>query len=293
MLSVSVVMLLSMQGFISAMEGEDPISQWTRHYIPDEFELNEEALVEHVLKHSQVRIRPRVSLHSKTDVDNSVMVIATSFAEDNDRALGVLGYFPITWKDHRLEWDPENYSNITQVRVRISDVWHPDMVIYNAVEVEYVHHGADQAIVFNDGTVLYVPAIKAKTVAMCSESTPTKRVCHMKIGSWTYSKDEIDPTGSTKCDTGTDYIPNKYKAPGATDEEADNEWKLTACDLQVVDKEYPEMPGIWPHVKVTFTFHKGEGKKRRRSEDQKRNFVMYEQARETKDEQYDNTLIFH
>lgn len=35
------------------------------------------------------------------------------------------------WKDVNLQWDPEDYGGIKKIRVPSTDIWRPDLVLYN------------------------------------------------------------------------------------------------------------------------------------------------------------------
>ena len=43
----------------------------------------------------------------------------------------VLGVFFQQWKDVNLQWDPEDYGGIKKIRVPSTDIWRPDLVLYN------------------------------------------------------------------------------------------------------------------------------------------------------------------
>lgn len=35
------------------------------------------------------------------------------------------------WKDVNLQWNPEDYGGIKKIRVPSTDIWRPDLVLYN------------------------------------------------------------------------------------------------------------------------------------------------------------------
>ena len=37
----------------------------------------------------------------------------------------------MSWRDTRLQWDPEEYNNVTSVHLDTVDVWVPDIELYN------------------------------------------------------------------------------------------------------------------------------------------------------------------
>ena len=41
------------------------------------------------------------------------------------------------WVDHRLSWEPEEYFNITEIRLKPDEVWIPDITLYNSADGKY------------------------------------------------------------------------------------------------------------------------------------------------------------
>ena len=39
--------------------------------------------------------------------------------------------FSQQWKDVNLQWNPEDYGGIKKIRVPSTDIWRPDLVLYN------------------------------------------------------------------------------------------------------------------------------------------------------------------
>ncbi|CAH1252481.1 CHRNB3 [Branchiostoma lanceolatum] len=43
-------------------------------------------------------------------------------------------YPPQEWNDHKLQWNPEDYDGVTVLRVPSTDLWLPDIVLYNNLQ---------------------------------------------------------------------------------------------------------------------------------------------------------------
>lgn len=44
----------------------------------------------------------------------------------------VFGFFPLQkWIDVNLKWNPDEYGGIRKIRVPSTDIWKPDLVLYN------------------------------------------------------------------------------------------------------------------------------------------------------------------
>lgn len=35
------------------------------------------------------------------------------------------------WNDYKLRWNPEEYENVTSIRIPSEIIWRPDIVLYN------------------------------------------------------------------------------------------------------------------------------------------------------------------
>lgn len=42
------------------------------------------------------------------------------------------------WNDYKLRWNPEEYENVTSIRIPSEIIWRPDIVLYNKWESESV-----------------------------------------------------------------------------------------------------------------------------------------------------------
>lgn len=38
------------------------------------------------------------------------------------------------WKDVNLQWNPDDYGGIKKIRIPSTDIWKPDLVLYNKYE---------------------------------------------------------------------------------------------------------------------------------------------------------------
>lgn len=47
------------------------------------------------------------------------------------------GYSTQTWVDPRLAWNPETNDGIKKTRVKASDIWKPNIILYNSDDGEF------------------------------------------------------------------------------------------------------------------------------------------------------------
>ena len=64
-------------------------------------------------------------------------------------------WFVMRWTDTRLKWVATNYENVSKVHLDPSKVWHPDIMVYNAVE--HLDYEKTDVLVTSDGIVSNIP----------------------------------------------------------------------------------------------------------------------------------------
>jgi hypothetical protein len=62
-----------------------------------------------------------------------------------------------TWNDYNLKWSPEEYGNISYLRVSSSKIWIPDLLLYNSADSTFETSANVNAVLSYDGTVTYIP----------------------------------------------------------------------------------------------------------------------------------------
>ena len=61
----------------------------------------------------------------------------TLFQNEREQYMTTKVWLPQVWEDQRLEWNPEDYKNITKAQFPSEKIWLPDVVLYN----KYVPEG--------------------------------------------------------------------------------------------------------------------------------------------------------
>lgn len=100
-----------------------------------------------------------------------------------------------TWPDYKLKWNPSNYGNLTKFIATQHEIWLPDITLYNSATIAsaFNQHENMQVVVYNDGTILWVPQFKFDV--FCSLNLRLwpfdTQKCSLIFGSWVYSGYEI------------------------------------------------------------------------------------------------------
>ncbi|KAB0791322.1 hypothetical protein PPYR_03122 [Photinus pyralis] len=112
-------------------------------------------------------------------------------------------WLTLEWTDSKLRWNEKDYGGLTQIKVADHEVWQPDIFLYNSVgEGEQLPRvGSKNVVVYSKGKVLWVPSIKL--TALCDFNMRhwpfDQQRCYLKLGSWTFSSQEIKMENSSMC----------------------------------------------------------------------------------------------
>lgn len=59
------------------------------------------------------------------------MMRAKTRAKDIVQYKATVYVFLQEWNDYKLRWNPEEYENVTSIRIPSEIIWRPDIVLYN------------------------------------------------------------------------------------------------------------------------------------------------------------------
>ncbi|XP_037540302.1 neuronal acetylcholine receptor subunit alpha-2-like [Nematolebias whitei] len=98
------------------------------------------------------------------------------------------------WNDYKLRWNPEEYENVTSIRIPSEIIWRPDIVLYNNADGDFAVTHLTKAHLFHDGHIKWTPpAIYKSSCSIDVTFFPfDQQSCKMKFGSWTYDRAKID-----------------------------------------------------------------------------------------------------
>uniref|UniRef100_A0A3B1KHQ0 Cholinergic receptor, nicotinic, alpha 4b n=1 Tax=Astyanax mexicanus TaxID=7994 RepID=A0A3B1KHQ0_ASTMX len=98
------------------------------------------------------------------------------------------------WSDYKLRWNPEEYENVTSIRIPSELIWRPDIVLYNNADGDFAVTHLTKAQLFHDGRIKWKPpAIYKSSCSIDVTFFPfDQQNCKMKFGSWTYDRAKID-----------------------------------------------------------------------------------------------------
>ncbi|CAH8662442.1 unnamed protein product [Heterobilharzia americana] len=143
------------------------------------------------------------------------------------------------WTDHILKWNPDNYSQIQEVRVPYKHIWTPDIVLYNYADERLKEMRDAMIIVQHTGDLTWIPpAIFKSSCKIDIKSFPfDEQTCHLKFGSWTYDGNKLD----------VKFINNEAQVL-LSDYTESNEWEIIARPALRNVKSYPCCPEFYPDL---------------------------------------------
>ncbi|KAI1730744.1 neurotransmitter-gated ion-channel ligand binding domain-containing protein [Ditylenchus destructor] len=125
----------------------------------------------------------------KNESEAVVVHLGMDLQDEKAQTLATNVWLHMNWVDIYLTWDPSEYGNIKEVRLPITSIWKPDVLLYNSVDQRFDTLWPVNAIVTYTGNVTWIPpAIIRSSCRIDVTSFPfDDQHCIMKFGSWTYS----------------------------------------------------------------------------------------------------------
>ncbi|XP_071501245.1 neuronal acetylcholine receptor subunit alpha-10-like [Diadema antillarum] len=112
------------------------------------------------------------------------------------------------WTDEYLQWDPDDYGGLTLTTVRPSDIWTPDVSLYENAQKDFVSIVDTYVLVNSNGSLdWYFPAY---VIAACTIDITffpyDVQMCNLSFGPWTLMKSMVDFRLSLQGDTTLDLF---------------------------------------------------------------------------------------
>ncbi|KAJ8352043.1 hypothetical protein SKAU_G00235190, partial [Synaphobranchus kaupii] len=92
------------------------------------------------------------------------------------------------WEDVNLHWDPSAYGGIKKIRVPSTDIWRPDIVLYNNADGDFAIVHETKVLLENTGMITWNPPaiFKSYCEIIVLHFPFDLQNCSMKLGTWTY-----------------------------------------------------------------------------------------------------------
>lgn len=183
--------------------------------------------------------RPVVNQTDTMVVKYGLSLIQILDLDERNQVLKTNVWATYEWLDIYMSWDPQEYDNITKVRVPMGSIWQPDIKLYNYAD-ERKEEKRDAFLVLSyNGGVQWVPqAIFRSSCGINIMYFPFDvQTCKMKFGSWTYDGNKIDLDLLYNVSSGfelTDYVKsNEWEIVSSSAKK--NVFRYACCDEPFVD----------------------------------------------------------
>lgn len=185
-------------------------------------------LHEKLFKRYNSNVMPRTESSLPIEVGVEMNLLSIDNINEKKQTISVRAFLELTWKDAFLHWKPEEYDNVTNINVKVDDIWRPDIALENTFDkpTELGQENGNSRI-DNDGNVVIWP-YKTYTVACkiyIANFPFDEQTCTFQFLSWT------NPSSVLKFqdDVGSIHL-NTYSESG--------EWELVKTETHHRKKPY-------------------------------------------------------
>ncbi|CAF3859755.1 unnamed protein product [Rotaria sp. Silwood1] len=84
--------------------------------------------------------------------------------DGKNEAIVISGWMTMMWNDYSLKWKPEEFGNIETLRIPSTQIWTPDILLYNSADEKFDPTMKVNAVVQHNGDILYVPPVLFKSI---------------------------------------------------------------------------------------------------------------------------------
>ncbi|XP_068624621.1 neuronal acetylcholine receptor subunit beta-2-like [Battus philenor] len=99
-------------------------------------------------------------------------IIKSFYFDDNEEVFSINSWLLVSWRDHRLAWEPNEYDGIKKISVNSLYIWTPTMKLYN-------HNGINDLDFF-----VSICDLHSKGNVICAEQTLHQTTCSSKLKNW-------------------------------------------------------------------------------------------------------------
>ncbi|XP_072177205.1 neuronal acetylcholine receptor subunit alpha-10-like, partial [Diadema setosum] len=177
-------------------------------------------------------LRPVREFSTTIELEMVLLLSQVIHLDERMQTLKVNVWMTFNWRDEFMMWNPDDYGNITDLKITSNSVWMPDVVLYNNAADEYKDFMRDEIVVItNEGHVNWAaPKIVSSYCSIDVKTFPfDEQICKMKFGPWQHEGKELRIWGGG---TGDDSVFN-----------SDGQWDILDMTATSNEVEYPDAPG--------------------------------------------------
>ncbi|KAG8042232.1 hypothetical protein G9C98_004866 [Cotesia typhae] len=193
-------------------------------------------LKRHLLCDYDPSVRPTTNFRNRTDLSIVVVPKLMEFDEFTN-VMKLHTWMYIAWKDHHLQWKPEEFDGVDSIYLMSHEIWTPDITIVNAgFGEEEIGIPPTTCIVSKDGRLACVPIVCFST--RCHRDHTywpfDQQHCNVEYASWSYNTEEIYLSEDSFRMQMIHFVPNA-------------EWKINDFKVEPVQKNLNTRRNyMWP-----------------------------------------------
>ncbi|XP_025116293.1 acetylcholine receptor subunit alpha-L1-like [Pomacea canaliculata] len=157
-------------------------------------------LRQHLLTNYSKHVRPVRHEQTVVVINFSAFLSHLLYLNIKEQVLSTAGSLELVWSDEYLQWNPDQFGNISSVYLPQADVWLPDLVLYNDVNsMKPLRDDNALVVVSNDGTVQWLPGFNANTDCMVDvyRYPFDTQTCSLIFTTWMMTSDHIQVVTET------------------------------------------------------------------------------------------------
>lgn len=194
---------------------------------------NEYRLVRDLMKNYNKQVRPSSNFSEPLNVTFGVALAQIIDVDEKDQIITTNCWINQNWIDYKLQWDPIKYGNVSVIRLPFSDIWRPDILLYNNADVKAFESSiSTNVIVTSEGNVTWLSMVIFKS--SCSIDVKffpfDEQNCSMQFASWTYDAYQVNVLTNGEDDGDvSNYIENsEWSLTGF--QQKRNVFRFSCCD---------------------------------------------------------------
>ncbi|XP_077864974.1 neuronal acetylcholine receptor subunit alpha-3-like [Saccoglossus kowalevskii] len=151
-------------------------------------------LVEGLLSNYPKHVRPVKNNSKPITVEHKLLPIQILDVDEKNQILILKVWINHMWYDDFLTWKPEDHGDIEDIVIPVSEIWQPDITLYQSVSEKFDRHvNTDVSVTWEGYVKAPQPMILQSTCSIDATYFPFDiQVCELKFGSWSYSSSKID-----------------------------------------------------------------------------------------------------
>ncbi|XP_060561291.1 acetylcholine receptor subunit alpha-1-B-like [Ruditapes philippinarum] len=201
---------------------------------------SEATLHKKLFKDYNQNVIPRESESLPIEVTLDMVLMSIDNINEKRQTISIKAFLEIKWRDSFLTWDAKEYSGVSKISVKNTDIWIPDVALQDTYDkLTDLGQIDGKANILSDGLVTIWP-YKIYTIA-CKVSIGKfpfdKQICTFDFLSWSHS-------------TSTLVLKSTQDTPDMSVFAESGEWDLTGSRVKVERRMYGN--DSWDHVLFRF-----------------------------------------